>query len=388
MQLPVRCSWVLEKRGNDWKIVHTQANDIVIYAMLNLLRGDRDAAYVEQVAQGVLGQIQRQQGGYYGARRDLEQGGFVASRLITCYLGHAALGAGARPVTPEQFNDHARGLLYLEHGQAILHRTPTKFASFTWGPKRLALAWPADGAWAVWPHFSSYLGRLNGEDSDAKHARLERIRHELLPDSFTVTGTLIRCGGSVRQDFAYVSPPGESTVYIERLRVLRDGGLDQRETGIIGHDYPLGENERVLHSRQGTVRVTAVGGTDQTLEIESNWLNIGDRIGYIVCRQEGRSNLIRYHDLARGQGRVPELQEWLSLVGERTPSSLRDEDWSCVVTFLKQTAAQTRSLVEAVSLAIDDETAVCQMPTAAVRVDFGSAQPSVRLTPTAGPRSR
>ena len=22
MQLPVRCSWVLEKRGNDWKIVH------------------------------------------------------------------------------------------------------------------------------------------------------------------------------------------------------------------------------------------------------------------------------------------------------------------------------------------------------------------------------
>jgi len=373
--------------GNDWKIVHTQANDIVIYAMLNLLHGDRDAAYVEQIAQDVLGRIQRQQGGYYGARRDLEQGGFVASRLITCYLGHAALGAGAQPVTSGQFNDHARGLLYLEQGKAILHRTPAKFASFTWGPKRLALAWPNDGSWVVWPHFSSYLGRLNEEDSDAKHAPLERIRHELLPDGFTVAGTLIRCGGAVRQDFAYVSPPGEFTVYVERLRVLRDGGLDRRETGIIGHDYPLRENERVLHSRQGTVRVRAVGGTEQTLEIESNWLNIGDQIGHVVCRQKGRSNLIRYHDFTRGQGRVPELQEWLSLIGERTPLALHDEDWACVVTALEQTAARTRRLAGAVSLALQGETAVCQTPMATLRVDFGSAQPSVKLTPTSTCRS-
>ncbi len=369
--------------GNDWKGVHTQPNDIVIYAMLNLLRDDRDAACVEQVALDVLGRIQRQQGGYYGVRRDIEQGGFVASRLITCYFGHAARGAGARPATAAQFNDRARGLLYLEHGQAILHRTPAKFASFAWGPKRLALAWPTDGTWAVWPHYSSYLGRLNEEDSDAKHARLERIRHELLPDGFTVVGTLLRCDGGVRQDFAYVSPPGDFTVYVERLSPLRDGGLSRRETGIIGHDYPPGENERTLHGRQGTVRVTAVGGTDQVLEIESNWLSIGDCIGYVVCRPEGRTNLMRYHDFARGQGRVPELQEWLSLVGDRTPPR-REEDWACVVTVLGQTAARTRSLAEAIRFVHDGRTAECRMPAASVRVDFGSVRPSARLTPTAG----
>ena len=152
--------------GNDWKLVHTQCRDVVLYAYLSLLNNDGNAAYLEQAALDVLRRIQREEGGFYNVRRDLEYGGLAASGLIACYLGQR-VAAGAEPVTAERFNRSTSGVTYLKFAQAILHRTPTKFTSFAWGPKRMALALPENGSWVVWPHFASYLGLVNDKDSSA-----------------------------------------------------------------------------------------------------------------------------------------------------------------------------------------------------------------------------
>jgi hypothetical protein len=356
--------------GNDWKLVHTQCSDVVSYAYLSLLNGDSDAAYLEKVALDVLRRIQREEQGYYNARRDLEYGGYVASGLIACFLGHALQGAEVPPVTAEQFNFSASGVTYLEHAKAIVHRTPTKFASFAWGPKRMALAMPENGSWVIWPHFASYLGLVQGLDSSARNARLETLHPDVRPDGFSVTGRLRRQPGDLQQDFACISPPGDWLIYVERWTAPAGQYLAQRETGVIGLEYPLGGNERHLTTRQGTAVVAGIGGKRQVRSLASDWLNIDDQVGYIVCRQPGRVNVMRHHDEVAGSGRVPVLQEWISLVGDPEEAPRVNQDWACIVTCLNQPAQATARIGQTTSFEVDEDTAVCRVSDIEVRIDF------------------
>ena len=128
--------------GNDWKITHTQATDTMSYSLMSLLLQNRQAAYLEQVGLDYLLRIQKQEHGYYNVRRDLESSGHAATRLIAAYYAHAVLGEGAEPLSPAEFDRSISGTCYLPEGRTILHRTPSKFASFTWSQKRMALTVP------------------------------------------------------------------------------------------------------------------------------------------------------------------------------------------------------------------------------------------------------
>jgi len=356
--------------GNDWKIFHSQATDVVVYAMLNLLAGDARAAHLEQTALDWLVRIQQAERGYYNVRRDPEYGGLCATRMIACCLAHAVLGAGGVPMTQEDFDRAASGVRHLASAQAVLHRTPTKFASFSWAQKRMALALPRDGNWVVWPHFASYLGILDGQDPSRTNAALDGVRLQVTADAFRVSGTLRRCDGRLIHDFLFASPADDLTVYVERLRPQAGFRLKQRETGIIGLEYELGTNQRELHGQFGTLTAIGYGGQAQVRELKTDWLNIGGRVGYVVCRSDGRQNVVRYHDAARGSGRVPQLQEWISLVGEADAARLSPEAWNCVVTFLNQEARQTADWATRVKLEVQAETARCRVGDALFDVDF------------------
>ena len=357
--------------GNDWKIYHSQATDIVIYAVMGVLANDRRAAFLEITALDWLRQIQQTEGGYYNVRRDLEFGGLCATRLIACYLAHTTSGEGASPLDEHEFDLDQTGVRYLPHAKAILHRTPTKFASFTWGPKRIALALPKNGNWIVWPHFASYLGRINGKEPSKRNARMAKLNHAVGSDRFTVTGTLSRIDGQVAHDFSFASLPNDTTVYVERLTSEKGFRITSRQTGSVGHEYDIATNERTFYGRFGSRRLVGVGGEAEVPEWNTDWLNVGDRVGYVVCRPEGRDNIVRYHDLAKGSGRVPKLQEWFSLIGDCDPVSLIDlGDWACIVTLLNQPAAETAEWVRRVDFRVDGHAAVCRVGDYLVNVDF------------------
>jgi hypothetical protein len=370
--------------GNDWKEVHTQGTDVIVYAMASLLKGDARTAYLEDLSVDWLRRIQREQHGFYNVRRDIEYGGLVATRLISCYMAHAVLGEGAKPVSEVEFNTGISGVRHLEYAQTILHRTPTKFASFSWGPKRLALALPRDGTWAIWPHFASYLGVLNGEEPSSSLAPIEGLRHDVQANSFSVNGTLKRLKGGVIQDFGYASLPNDLTIYVERLRVSDGFRLTARETGVVGHEYEFGTNRRVLYGRFGKKEVRGVGGRAGVLQLNTDWLNIGGRIGYVVRRAQGRENVLRYHDLTKGVGRVPKLEEWLSLIGDRDPSAVPPTgDWACVVTFLNQPPSETALSAGRVKFSVDGNAATCRIGQDAIRVDFAERKTQIAVLPAA-----
>ena len=362
--------------GNDWKLVQTQSEDLMKYALMSLLAGNRNAAYLEEVAIGFVARQQRLEDGYYNVRRDIEYGGLCATRLITACLAHATLGAGAEPVSETAFNRHISGVTLLEYGKVLFHRTPTKFASFSWGPKRMGLALPTDGLSVVWPHFASYVGEINGQDASATRAKLRAVRHETHPDGFTMTVVLDRFSGAVEQSVSFTSLPDDIVIYLERLKMADGFQLRSRETGIVGLEYELGRNARALFTAAGKLKTLGGGGEPAVRTFETNWLNISDRVGHVVIRQPGRRNYVRHHDEAAGGGRVPKLQEWLSLIGdESTSDSTTREDWVCLVTFLNQKHRDTAKSAERVRFTVDDQHAVCRIGRHEVRADFSTVKP-------------
>ncbi len=79
------------------------------------------------------------------------------------------------------------------------------------------------------------------------------------------------------------------------------------------------------------------GDRPRVVELPTDWLNISDRIGYVVRRYPATQNVMRFHDEIAGTGRIPKLEEWLSLIGEKDPGAvLADSDWACLVTFANQ----------------------------------------------------
>ena len=276
-------------------------------------------------------------------------------------------GEGERPVSSRQFEDGITGVTRLKHGRAILHRTPSKFVSFAWGSKRMALAVPRGGNSVVWPHYASYLGLVNQKDGSQRNATLADLHYDIHPDRFTVTGTLRRLDGEVSQSFAIAS--------LERTTSRTSNGCGRktvsasRKTGVVGHEYPLDANTRTLYGRFG--RKTSSRGNRAVHQLKTDWLNIGGHVGYVVRRNGGRQNVMRYHDQTDGHGRVPKLQEWLSLIGEEDPASyLSTDDWACVVTFLNQSPTETAEWAGRVRFDVDGHTATCHLDDDTIRADF------------------
>lgn len=370
--------------GNDWKIVHTQPTDLPIYAVLSIVADDRRAALQEERGLHWVERLQSAEDGFFNVRRDLEYGGLCASRLAACYLAHAAHGAGTEPLLPDQFDRQMTGVWHLEGGQAILHRSADKLASFAFGPKWLALTLPSGADRSVWPHYASYLGLIDGEAPTEKQAERIRLSPPPYDDGFWAVGRLNRCGGKVQHDFAFISPAASVTIYVERLRYQEGLLTSLRETGIIGHEYDVGSNRRTLFGQFGSLEVQGIGGEEKIHELATNWLNVGNRIGYVVRRFPESQNVVRYHDSTGGSGRVPKLQEWFSLIGDTSEETMpTGERWASVVTYPNRLAEDTGRLAKRVQFQIEAGRAAISTPfdmdgkSTTVHVDLGTG--NVRL---------
>src|SRR5690606_5856821 len=104
---------------------------------------------------------------------------------ITCYFVHASQKTPLAASTADEFDAAAGGVQFLRSAKAVLHRTKSKFASFTWAQQRMGLTMASERH-VVWPHYASYLGLINGEIPSERHARLAAVRMDEKSDSFSV----------------------------------------------------------------------------------------------------------------------------------------------------------------------------------------------------------
>jgi hypothetical protein len=202
---------------------------------------------------------------------------------------------------------------------------------------------------------------------------LRGFTHQVTSNSFAVSGVLDRHKGSVQHAFFFTSLPGDVTVYIERLRIKNGFALRSRETGVIGLEYEFGKNQHALFGQHGALTTLGVGGArPRVVELPTDWLNISDRIGYVVRRYPPTQNVMRFHDEIAGAGRIPKLEEWISLIGEKDPRTVpANSDWACLVTFANQEHAQTARQAAQVQFSVVGDTAVCRIGEQEIRANLG-----------------
>ena len=349
--------------SNDWRVVHTQATDILAYAVINLLRDDRAVAYLEDVAIGYIRSIQEKNDGFFNFRRDIEWSGLAATRLLNAWLLHAIRGGGSIPLTEEEYDRLFNNVTYFQYGKTVIHRTSTKFASFSWNSYLLGLSLSKNGQWQNWPRESSYIGIINGSEAGRKGTSIINISPEIYENSFTVKGKIKRIGEGLDlvQDFSFTSLSGDITVYIERLTKI-SGSVTSRETGLVGHEFELWEPERILYTGEGSETVSVNG--DGSVRMFTNWLNIGSKIGYVVCRN-GPENMMTYH---YSDERTRDC-DYITLIGES--SAEWTSDWACVVTFLNQSQDQTAKCAKNVVFKVKGNSATCTIGKEKIVVDFG-----------------
>ncbi len=361
--------------GNDWKLFHTQASEHLPWCFLNLLAGDHVAAAFEHQALDWLARMQEAHGGYFNQRRDLEYGGLVASRLIAADLAHRRLGPGVAPASFADVDAACSQVRVLEHAKAVLHRTPTKFSSFTWGPACMGLAMPQGGNWAIWPHTESLTGHFEFAPGFRGATLARDFTVEAQADRFRVVGSIERGDGAVIQDIAFVSPADDVAVVIERIEQLEPGALQHWEGGVLGLEYPLGENQVELTGAFGKVQTRGEGGAERAVRTwPGDWLNIAGQLGCAMRSWPAHDNRVRYVDEVSGHGRVPVLQESLALISRADAAPPEAAvSYHAIVLFLGADAAETRRRAQQVEFEVEGTRATIRWDGGEESVDFDAS---------------
>ncbi|MEW6358647.1 MAG: hypothetical protein AB1696_20095 [Planctomycetota bacterium] len=366
--------------GSDWKMIHTQAADVFAHALCSVMLRDDHATYLEMRALDFAERMQDHCKGYYNVDMDLAFNGMCAGAMIHCYILHVLRGPGPKQIDATRFNLDATRTKKFDDAKIIVHRTPGKFASFSWGAKRLALAIPSSGNWAIWPHPASYIGLINGEPPDEEHGRLVQCNIQPLEHGFTATCRLSRLGGKVDHYVSFASLPHDVAVYTDLRIAAEDVEIADQQIGVIGVEYPLDRNERDLYTIGTKLTVRGVNlAQDQKHRLQSPWLNLDNYVGYVVIETMGEpGNEILYFNQAHGSGEIPKLEEWVALHSVSEKKSYRKGEQIgsvCIITFLNQAWRQTRRAQETTGGGlVSDKLLFCVVGAHTVAVNFGDKE--------------
>ncbi len=185
-----------------------------------------------------------------------------------------------------------------EHG-AVLTRSRTRFASFSWRSHGLAQALcvpPGESSLAEWSRNLCPVVRFLGDDDGegGRHRRLLRNSITTVPGGFVTCGSVMegvevsvdeggRCTDQAVSHLAFAAlPDGHTSVVIQHVVAAPDrlGYLTELK-GLhlnVPNDLFNG-NRRTLHTAAGRRQVRAPARRDALLPLGSRWANVDNRLG-------------------------------------------------------------------------------------------------------------
>ena len=321
-------------QGQDWWYV-THYGLTLLHAAMNTLFEDPEAAYLERCVARTSRDISASVGGghlyirdpgnarlnEFQSMRTAERGSVAA--LARAYLLHCQLGDGADPVTRAQFEKARRGVRTYPHGGLATRRGKDTVASFSWRNRPMVLVQPAGRCWDITPWPYSLVGSFRTEPQMAGGVPDAQCKVSEDGEMLAATMAMEREGGLLRQDVALVVPDDAVAFYFDRVAARDHARIIQQRRGEVSvrnEDYAeLGARapgRRRLWTAQGEVLAQSrFGGEDEWFRWpRSTWINLDDRIGYVVFGGAG----IAYqacHDYPRYRG----LEDYLILSYDDKP---------------------------------------------------------------------
>jgi hypothetical protein len=348
--------------GGDDRIRNTYTQEYLLPALL--LAADRfEDPHAMELAEGYLRmadseQIHHGDGGFYTKRlKKLEEiNPYYSTRLEAdraCVLGMAvaysplvqAPGVSKTPQKTISFEDSVTGLwCEPEHG-SVMHRSPTRFASFAWRALGLTqgLCQPPDN-----PHIAEWDRNLGGIVEAVHHVYENRIKEQLLYPHLIMKPTLPHRGlrgchvetfkggfitwGSVVEgtnieiadawsgtdtalhQIVYIALPDDHTVV--GLQYCRTAPRRTYFREIQGLHFNLpndfyNDYRRNLVTENNQFRLEGVPEKDEIKALESRWVNIDDCLGIIGLYGAQSLSMRRFcpHSRRRGEFSTINIEE-------------------------------------------------------------------------------
>lgn len=302
-------------QGQDWYYTN-HYGALFIHALMSVLFGDAEAAYWERRCAETASAIARSVGGghfydpdpealrlnQFQSMRTAERGAAVS--LAKTYLLHQLLGDGAEPETPAAPPAKKGAVRVFPHGGVVVRRGGSTFASFSWRNRPVVLVQPAEGAWAITPHPFSLSGSFVLDAPTAEGIREGGHRVDEIPGGFAATAAFERAGGALRQHVALVAPADDVAFFFQQTVAARDVRVVEERAGEVSvrneHYRLLGDCARGRRriyagddqwgSRARSFEAPGyAGGSDDWFRPgrASSWVNVDDRIGYVVLGGRG-----------------------------------------------------------------------------------------------------
>jgi hypothetical protein len=229
-----------------------------------------------------------------GSRLGFTRHAICAEQAAYAFLAHKVFGPPAKEITARKAASQLQGVWPHDYSEFIVHRTDSKFVSFSWKNRIMGLLIPIgqghDGNPNVtYPLTSGLVGSF--ELTPKKPAAPKTVEHvwNETPNGFETTGSLLLNGGLLKQTIRVTSVGKQTVVYQDRVTALADVSLS-RELGV-----PVGiENDEVTGGKRAVYyqggRTTFDWKTPRPpLALTSSWANVDGRLGVVMVAGSGLS---------------------------------------------------------------------------------------------------
>jgi hypothetical protein len=287
-------------QGMDWEL--HGLSFITLYASLDTRHKDALAARMEANCLQYMRAWQMMCHGdlaVSGSRLGFTRHAICAEQASYAYLAHKVFGPPAKAITARKAASRLQGTWAHDFSEFIVHRTESKFVSFSWKNRIMGLLIPIGQGHDANPHVTVPItsGLVGSFDLTPKQpAAPKTVEHvwKEAPNGFETTGSLLLNGGLLKQTIRVTSVGKQTVIYQDRVTALSDVSLS-RELGVpvgIENDEVTG-GKRVVYHRDG--QTTFDWKTPQKPRaLPGSWANVDGRLGVVMAAGSGLS----YHQAA------------------------------------------------------------------------------------------
>lgn len=280
-------------QGMDWELHGLPYFNL--YAALATHNQDVFAARMEQQSLQYLRAWQNMGQGSLatsGSRLGIARHAINAEQAAYGLVAHKVFGPAAHELSARDAAGVESGVWDYPYVNFIEHRTPDKFASFSWKNHIMGLLIPLQDGHEDNPDFTVPIeDGLVGSFQLAPRGDVKTIVAEQgwrkMPDGFDTTGMLLLDGGRLKQVLRMISFGSQTVIYEDRVIALTNVTV-KGERGL-----PLGiENDEIT----GGTRVVSTRGRHLTFDwrkpqkpvaLSGSWANVDGRLGIVVLAGSG-----------------------------------------------------------------------------------------------------
>ncbi len=274
--------------GIDWEQHNLPATNL--FASLGTYMHDPNAAAMEQINLQYLRQWQEWCDGSLtvpGSPAGFARHAIQAEQIAYCYLAHKLFGP---PAKVEATKDAASLVRSFSSVGVLVHRTPSKFFSFSWKYRLMGVLVPVGGLgdpFFTVPIRNGLVGSIELAPAGDAAWKVSRHTWKRTSNGFDTSGEITANGGRLNQAIRVTSIGARTVVYQDRVTALSDVAV-ARELGA-----PIAiENDKLSG---GTRTLTHDGGSltldwqkpQPAVRMSGNWANVDGHLGVVSCAGSG-----------------------------------------------------------------------------------------------------